>query len=1214
MEPTVITKKSSKNKWQFWIDRGGTFTDVIGVSPEDVIHVKKILTAPKNESFIVILEHIGGVIGSTGAKASFDENIDEIKLGTTLGTNALLEKKGARTVLVVTKGYRDLLSIGHQNRESLFSLNIGKESAFWESVVEVGGRINSSGKILDKLDENDLVDVLKKSKINFSDSVAVALINSHINPAHENLIAEELRGLGINHFAISHQSSPMIGYVDRANTAVVDAYLKPLLEEYVGGIKKEIGEVDFLIMQSHGGLAEAENFEGRNSILSGPAGGVIGAVKTAKNRGFNKIICFDMGGTSTDVAHYNGNYEYRSQSKIESITINSNSMDIHTVAAGGGSIVDFDGIRYKVGPESGGSFPGPACYGNGGSLTVTDCNVLIGIIRPEYFPTLFGKNKNSPIDRDLVVSRFEKIKDEAKNKLKEDLTIYQIAEGFLELAIKKMANAIKKISIDKGHDIKNYVLNCYGGAAAQHCCSVADSLSIKEIFISNSASVLSALGVGLSDRQIITEKSINKIFCDSAIKESLVLAEQIIKEKKLNFKRQNPVTSEIFFKLKFDGTSDAFPILLNDMKTMKEQFFEAFKKSYGFLEQDKNLFVESILVKTIEASKINFNTLSFNSSEDVNIKKTVLKKRIFEDGQWKDIPFYQLEELSNQKSIIGPAVIISPNNTVLIKTGWACDCYDNYDLLLRKLDPPQKNNFLIKSQKVKIAMEVAIFGNQIVSVAEQMGSALKKTATSINIKERLDYSCAIFDSEGSLLASAPHIPVHLGSMSDCVKALIKKKLGSLKPGQTYVTNDPFEGGTHLPDITCISPVFASGNSRAPVFFVASRGHHADIGGITPGSMPAESLNIQQEGILFKLMMAVEDNVFKEKEITRILLDSKYPARNIAHNIADLKAQIAANQTGINELQNKLIQLGETSITDLSKSLLNQGEEFVKKIIPDLNSGTFKAYLDEGQKIFVDIRVNKNQKEITFDFKNTSGQLETNFNAPKSITKACIIYVLRSLIRDKEIPLNDGCLIPVKLKIPKNSLLDPSYPAAVVAGNVEISQKIVDVILAALGVQAFSQGTMNNLSFGNSRFQYYETISGGSGAGKNYDGASARQTHMTNSRITDPEVMEYHFPVLLEEFSIRQNSGGKGLSNGGDGVCRKIKFFESVSLSILSSSRVFQPIGLDGGSSGLAGRNFHIDKAGGHNELPGCTQIEIKPGESILIYTPGGGGFGEPSFD
>ncbi len=1210
----MITKKSSNNKWQFWIDRGGTFTDVIGVSPDDVIHVKKILTAHKNESFKIILEHIYSIIRSTDADGHVDESIGEIKLGTTLGTNALLEKKGAKTVLVVTKGYKDLLSIGHQNRELLFSFNIRKESTFWESAVEVGGRISASGKILDRLDENDVVNVLKTRKINSFDAVAVALINSHINPAHENLVAKKLQDLGIDNLAISHQSSSMLGYVDRANTAVVDAYLKPLLEKYVAGIKKEIGKVNFLIMQSHGGLAEAENFQGRNSILSGPAGGVIGAVKTARNRGFDKIICFDMGGTSTDVAHYHDNYEYRSQSKIESITINSNSMDIHTVAAGGGSIVDFDGIRYKVGPESGGSYPGPACYGNGGPVTVTDCNVLIGIIRPEYFPTLFGKNKNSPIDRDLVVSIFEKIKDDSKNKLKEDMTIYQIAEGFLELAVKKMANAIKKISIDKGHDIKNYVLNCYGGAAAQHCCAVADSLSIKEIFISNNASVLSALGIGLSDRQIIIEKSINKILCDSIVKELPIFAERIIKDSKLNFKRQELVTSEIFLKLKFEDTSDTFLIPLSDSNSMRDQFMQSFKKSYGFLGQNKNLFVESILVKTIEASKINLNALSSNSSEHVNTNKTALEKKVFEDGQWKDIPFYQLEELSSQKSIIGPAVIISPNNTVLIKTGWTCDCYDNHDLLLRKLNPSEKNNLLIKSQNTKIAMEVAIFGNQIVSVAEQMGSALKKTATSINIKERLDYSCAIFDSEGSLLASAPHIPVHLGSMSDCVKTLIEKMSGSLKSGQTYVTNDPFRGGTHLPDITCISPVFASENHRAPVFFVASRGHHADIGGITPGSMPAESLNIQQEGILFKLMMAVKDNVFREKEITRILLDSNYPARNIAHNIADLKAQIAANQTGINELQTKLIEFGEASVTDLSKRLLNQGEQFVRKIIPDLNSGTFEACLDEGQKISVDVRVNKNQKEITFDFENTNGQLKTNFNAPKSITKACIIYVLRSLICDKEIPLNDGCLIPVKLKIPKKSLLDPSYPAAVVAGNVEISQKIVDVILAALGIQAFSQGTMNNLSFGNSRFQYYETISGGSGAGKNYDGSSARQTHMTNSRITDPEVMEHHFPVLLEEFSIRQNSGGKGQYNGGDGVCRKIKFFESVSLSILSSSRVFRPTGLDGGLQGLAGRNFHIDEAGCHHELPGCAQIEIKPGESILIHTPGGGGFGEPSFD
>ena len=1137
-----------------------------------------------------------------------DEIVEEVKIGTTIGTNALLENKGAKTALIVTKGYKDLLEIGHQNRQDLFSLDIKNEKRFWEKTFEIDGRINSFGKVIKVLEKDQLKAFLESSGMENFDSIAIALINSYINPAHERLVTQELNAMGINNIVVSHLSSPMIGYVDRANTAVVDAYLLPILQKYVGSLKNALGRISFSIMQSHGGLTDAENFQGRNSILSGPAGGVIGAVKTAKRRGFSKIICFDMGGTSTDVAHYNDNYEYRSQSKIESIAINSNSMDIHTVAAGGGSIVEFDGIRYKVGPESGGAYPGPACYGNGGPVTVTDCNVLLGIVRPEFFPALFGKNKKSKINRELVISCFEKFAASARDKFKEKTSIFQIAEGFLELAVEKMANAIKKISIDKGHDIKDYVLNCYGGAAAQHCCAVADSLGIKKILISKNASVLSALGIGLSDRQTFVEESINKVLSSSSINSLQLIVDKIIKKSRLSFKNPKSLRSEIYLKLKYEDTLDAIPIALSDMKTMKKKFTNSFSKSYGFTEPEKKIFIDSVLVKTIESSIMDLQSLA---AEDMNHQKpqnSVVKERVFENGRWKYVPFYQLQDLSVRTSLVGPVIIISSNNTVFIRSGWACDCLDNHDLLVKKISFAEQKDCV---QKIETSMEVSIYGNQIVSIAEQMGSALRKTASSINIKERLDYSCAIFDGEGCLLASAPHIPVHLGSMSDCVKSLIQNQSVSLRSGQTYVTNDPFEGGTHLPDITLISPVFFSEMDETPVFFVASRGHHADVGGITPGSMPAKSSKIQQEGVLLKTMLVVEDNIFKEEEITSIFLNSDYPARNIPHNIADLKAQIAANQTGINEIQNKLFKYNKFSINHLSKSLLNQGELFIRKIIPRLESGAFGTRLDEEGDIHVKINVDKKQKRLFFDFVNTSKQLASNFNAPKSITKACIIYVLRSLISDSEIPLNDGCLVPVTVNLPRGSMLDPAYPAAVVAGNVEISQKIVDIILAAFGLQAFSQGTMNNLSFGNSSFQYYETICGGSGAGKTYDGTSARQTHMTNSRITDPEVMERHFPILLEEFSIRRNSGGKGVFNGGNGVVRKIRFLEPVALSILSSSRVNRPRGLNGAQDGLAGKNFYINKAGKQFDLPSCAQIEIDRDECILIYTPGGGGFGKP---
>ena len=1062
------------------------------------------------------------------------------------------------------------------------------------------------------MEKNQLRKTLEISNIKNFDSVAIALVNSYINPKHEKLVAQELKDLGFDNIVLSHLSSSTLGYVDRANTAVVDAYLLPLLHEYVASLKRALGRTTFSIMQSNGGLTGAENFQGRNSILSGPAGGVIGAVKTAKYRGFSRIICFDMGGTSTDVAHYNDNYEYRSQSKIESIAINSNSMDISTVAAGGGSIVEFDGIRYKVGPESGGSYPGPACYGNGGPTTITDCNVLLGIIRPEFFPALFGKEKNLKIDKTLVVSCFEKIAESARVSSTRVSSIFQVAEGLLDLAVEKMANAIKKISIDKGHDLKDYILNCYGGAAAQHCCAVADSLGIEKIFISVNASVLSALGIGLSDKQTIVEESINQALCPTNIDKLIKIVDKIKNKSQLNFRNSKTLTNEIFLKLKYEDTLDAIPIAFADITTMEKQFAKSFSKHYGFKEPSKKIFIESVLVKTLESSVVDYNSLVAKNTIRQDYKGSVTTEKVFENGQWKDVPFYQIDDLSTNMSLIGPSIVISSNNTVFIRTGWKCDFLENQDLILKKISSTEREKSLVR--KTDNSMEVAIFGNQIVSIAEQMGSSLRKTASSINIKERLDYSCAIFDKEGSLLASAPHIPVHLGSMSDCVKFLIKNQSSSLRPGQTYMTNDPFEGGTHLPDITLISPVFFSDTDESPIFFVSSRGHHADIGGITPGSMPAKSSKIQQEGVLLKLMVAVENNTFKEKEVRHILVNGDYPVRNIAHNIADIKAQIAANQTGINELQIKLFKYGRVAINYLSNSLLNQGELFVRRLIPHLDSGTSETRLDEEGSIHVEIKVDKTKKRLLFDFEKTSKQLASNFNAPRSITKASIIYVLRSLISDTDIPLNDGCLVPVDLNLPKGSLLDPSYPAAVVAGNVEISQKIVDIVLAAFGIQAFSQGTMNNLSFGNSNFQYYETICGGAGAGKNYSGSSAKQTHMTNSRITDPEIMERYFPVLVEEFSIRRNSGGIGLFKGGDGVCRKIKFLEPVSLSILSSNRLWQPRGLSGGQDGLSGQNFYIDKVGNQINLPSCAQVEVDLGESILIYTPGGGGFGKSRAD
>jgi len=1190
---------NSDKRWQFWVDRGGTFTDVVARKPDGQLLTCKLLSENPEQYNDAALEAMRQLLGGELE----GENISAVKMGTTVGTNALLERKGEPTALLMTSGFKDCLRIGYQNRPDIFALNIQLPELLYTEVVEISERVNVNGNILRPLNTLLAKHSLQKLYDKGLRSVAIVLMHAWRYPRHELELAELAKDIGFAQISISHQVSPFMKIVSRGDTTVVDAYLSPILRRYVAQVSEGLAAKNpprLMFMQSNGGLADAHSFQGKDSILSGPAGGIVGAIATAERAGFNKIIAFDMGGTSTDVAHYCGELERSFETEVAGIRMRVPMMNIHTVAAGGGSLLSFDGMRYRVGPESAGANPGPAAYRRGGGLTVTDANVMLGKL--PLFPKVFGENGDLSLDSERVKQLFSELALEIKQKTSAAPSPEQVAEGFLTIAVENMATAIKKISVQKGYNVSEYTLCCYGAAGAQHACKVADRLGMTTVMLHPFAGVLSAYGMGLADFRLLQDKAL-ELPWEQASAEQLKtsfaeLKQQGETEIRLQAQDSQPISFICQLYLRYLGTDTALAVMYADKEIMRKEFEANYQQQFGFRYRDKAIIIESLLVEVIASNQLLENVVKASSHHK---GLPVQRLPMFSNNDFHDTPIYQRSELAKGQIIIGAAIIIEPTSTIIIEPDWQAQVSPNQDLILTRLKPLQQQN-AIGTQVDPVMLE--IFNKLFMSIAEQMGFVLQKTAYSVNIKERLDFSCALFNKQGELIANAPHIPVHLGSMDAAVQALLKAE--TIKPGEVYLLNSPYQGGTHLPDITVVSPVYSEQNKL--LFFVASRGHHADVGGITAASMPAYSQHINEEGLISAGLRIVQDNAFLESVVRDWLQSSDYPARNSDQNIADLQAQIAANNKGIVELKNMVAHYSLATVQNYMQYIQDNAAETVRRLLPGLSSGHFEQLLDNDAKIVVKIDINPKLQTAKIDFTGTSPQLNNNFNAPSAVCKAAVLYVFRTLVND-DIPLNAGCLQPLEIIIPEGCLLNPKYPAAVVAGNVETSQHIVDALYGALGVLAASQGTMNNLTFGNDDYQYYETICGGAGAGPSFNGCDAVQTHMTNSRITDPEVLEWRFPVLLEQFSIRQNTGGKGKYRGGNGVIRTIKFLSPMTASILSSHRIKPPFGLHGGCFGAVGENKLIRFNGEVIKLQGCAQISVQAGDCIEIKTPAGGGYG-----
>ncbi|PSO99395.1 MAG: 5-oxoprolinase [Cyanobacteria bacterium QS_7_48_42] len=1229
---------ASNQRWQFWIDRGGTFTDIVAKRPDGQFVIHKLLSENPEHDQDAPVQGIRELMGIPSDVLLSSEEIEVVKMGTTVATNALLERKGDRTVVVITKGFRDALRIGYQNRPYIFARNIILSEMIYERVIEVEERYDAQGRELTPVNVEQVRQDLQDAHDEGIRSCAIVLMHGYRYPEHEQEIATIARELNFSQVSVSHEVNPVMKLVSRGDTTVVDAYLSPILRGYVEQVSSQLSgylpnsnqeeslPVKLMFMQSNGGLADAQMFQGKDSILSGPAGGIVGAVKTSEIAGFPKIISFDMGGTSTDIAHYGGEYERTLETDISGVRLRTPMMSIHTVAAGGGSIVQFDGTRYRVGPESAGANPGPAAYGRGGSLTVTDCNVMVGKLQPEFFPKVFGANADSPLNAEVVREQFSQLTAEiSDNRAPEE-----VAAGFLAIAVEKMANAIKKISLERGYDVSQYTLCCFGGAGGQHACLIADALGIERVLIHPYAGVLSAYGIGLADIRVLREKAVEANLSEGLLPELEQRLAELEREEKGELNRENAKDTEEIEVLKrvhlrYEGTDSPLIVDFDDVAGMRWQFEAAHRQRYGFIAEEKALIVEAVSVELVAQTETPEEaTVERRSDEPPQPVATV---PMYAADVWHDTPVFPREDLQPGDRIASPAIVIEATGTNVIEPGWQAEVTQHNHLILQwqeireaekkedagtreGSDTPHSSLLTPHSNHLQPdPVMLEIFNNLFSSIAEQMGTTLQNTSYSVNIKERLDFSCAIFNQQGQLVANAPHIPVHLGSMSESVRSLIEVRGDALQSGDVYVLNNPYNGGTHLPDVTVITPVFAD-FSYPPIFYVASRGHHADIGGVTPGSMPPGSTTIDEEGILLDNFQLIEQGHFREKELLDVLGAGKYPVRNTTQNLADLKAQIAANEKGVQELHRMVEQFGLETVQAYMGHVQDNAEESVRRVIDAINDGSFTCELDTGGQVHVEITIHRESRSVQIDFTGTSAQQSSNFNAPAAVCKAAVLYVFRTLV-DDNIPLNGGCLKPLEIIIPEGCMLNPQPPAAVVAGNVETSQIITDTLYGALGVMAASQGTMNNFTFGNERYQYYETICGGSGAGANFDGTDAVQTHMTNSRLTDPEVLEWRFPVLLESFGIRPNSGGKGHHCGGKGVIRRVRFLEPMTAGILSGRRRIPPFGLQGGEAGAVGCNYVERCNSSVEELDSTAVVEMNAGDAFVIETPGGGGYGIP---
>ena len=1252
------------SQWKFFADRGGTFTDLVAVSPDQRVIVHKVLSENPELYQDAVIQSIREILDVAANLPLPSDQIEVVKIGTTVATNALLERKGDRTLFITTQGFRDILRIGYQNRPDIFARQIVLPAMLYEQVIEIEERVNAQGAVLISVNLEAAQLALQQAYDLGIRSCAIAFIHGYRYPDHENQVAALAEAIGFTQISVSHQVSPLMKLVSRGDTTVVDAYLSPILRRYVDQVSSQLSTsgqpCQLMFMQSNGGLIQAEQFQGKNSILSGPAGGIVGAVQTSIQAGFDRIVTFDMGGTSTDVAHYAGDYERQFETEVAGVRLRAPMMAIHTVAAGGGSILSFEGSRYRVGPESAGANPGPAAYQRGGPLTVTDCNVMVGKLQPDCFPQVFGPQGDLPLDQTVVQKQFEAL----AVTIGDGRPPEAVAAGFLTIAVDNMANAIKQISLQRGYDLATYTLCCLGGAGGQHACLIADALGICRVLIHPYASVLSAYGIGLADvcvmREQAVEQRLDEELLPDLIQQLAILAATATAELKAqDLQDIAQIEVERNVHLRYEGTDFALIVAFaEDCTELTHRFKAAHQQRYGFVYEQRGVIVESASVevvgKTPEIAEPKAHTQRSGKPEPVK------RVSMYTQDEWQQTPIFEREQLQGGDRILGPALIIEPHSTYVVEPSWEAQLSDHRHLILQRVQVLQQQQAPGDTQVDPIRLE--IFNNLFRSISEQMGITLQNISASVSIKERLDFSCALFDHQGDLVANAPHIPVHLGSMSESVKALIQNGGHQLQPGNVYVSNNPYNGGTHLPDITVITPVFnsqvqsaqkrfersnqalhASVQERAvgqsspelgdlggqcstikswphssnthpsepdPIlFYVASRAHHADVGGMTPGSMPPQSQTIAQEGILLDNLLLVQQGYFREQELRSWLNTGDYPARNPDQNIADLRAQIAANNRGVQELARMVAQYGLETVSAYMGYVQDNAEAAVRRVIDVLKDGAFTYELDHGGVIQVAITINSDTRSARIDFTGTSAQQESNFNAPTAVCKAAVLYFFRTLV-DDDIPLNAGCLNPLEIVIPPGCLLNPQYPAAVVAGNVETSQAVTNALYLASGVMAAAQGTMNNFTFGNDHYQYYETIAGGSGAGTDFDGTDAVQCHMTNSRLTDPEVLEWRFPVLLERFAIREHSGGDGIHRGGNGVYRQIRFLEAMTAGILSSHRTVPVYGLNGGAPGVVGRNFVERVDGTIEQIKGTGLKNMEPGDVFVIETPGGGGYGE----
>ena len=1197
-------------RWQFWIDRGGTFTDFVAQKPDGALVTHKLLSENPERYEDAALQGIRDLLGIEAAGEIPADAIETVKMGTTVATNALLERKGDRTILLITRGFRDALRIGYQNRPLLFARHIVLPELLYERVVEIDERYSAEGEEMVPVDLDGARQALEEAKRDGIESVAIVFVHGYRHHDHEIEVARLARAVGFGQVSVSHEISPLMKLVGRGDTTVVDAYVSPILRRYVDRIRDELGETRLMFMQSNGGLADARFFRGKDSILSGPAGGIVGAVRTSAMAGYDKIVSFDMGGTSTDVAHYDGEYERSFETLVAGVRMRAPMMQIHTVAAGGGSILHFDGTRYRVGPDSAGANPGPACYRRGGPLCVTDANVMVGKIRASVFPRVFGPNADEALDEEAVRGKFAALAAEIERETGDRRTPVEVAEGFLMIAVENMAKAIKQISIQRGHDVTGYTLNCFGGAGGQHACLVADSLGISRVFIHPFAGVLSAYGMGLADLRVMRERAVEAILDDALLDDVEKILDEMEEQGRVEMARQggDPARTYTLRKvhLRYQGTDSPLIVDFADRKAIVAEFEAAHHLQYGFIAPEKNHIVEAVTVEVIaSAPDVVDPAVAMGSAEPPS---PVDEVETYMAGERHATRLYDREEMKPGCKVSGPAVIIEANATTVVEPGWAAEI-NRYDQMILNRVVPRPGQASVGTEVDPVMLEV--FNNLFMSIAEQMGVVLQNTSYSVNIKERLDFSCAIFGPDGSLVANAPHIPVHLGSMSESVRTVSEQRAGTIVPGDVFMLNTPYNGGTHLPDVTVITPVFDEAGEHI-LFYVAARGHHADIGGTTPGSVPPDSKHIDEEGVLIDNFQLVSGGRLLEKETEALFTGAPYPTRNFKNNLADLKAHIAGNEKGVQELRKMVAHFGLDVVHAYMKHVQDNAEECVRRVLGVLTDGSYEYEMDSGARICVDIEVDRENREAIIDFTGTSPQQNSNFNAPSSVCMAAVLYVFRLMV-DDEIPLNAGCLKPLRVIIPEGCMLAPRYPAAVVAGNVETSQAVTNALIGALGIMGAGQGTMNNFTFGdNAGYQNYETICGGAGAGPGFDGAHAVHTHMTNTRATDPEILEWRFPVVLESFTIRDGSGGAGANKGGNGIVRRVLFQAPMTAAIVSSHRRVPPFGMAGGSPGKTGHNY-VERADGTvDELTGTDMTQMNAGDRFIIETPGGGGYGPPA--